>query len=180
MKKYALIITVVAAALFGGASVHAQYSPSPLPSITPMGFDCRQQTRSTELYGFCGAKDTMVEKLGSLSAEIVKRRVFIQITQGGSSGEVKLYERQQDGKFTVTTWSKGETSALLGDIDKTMFDNKAVNCVGEQVTAVLRKKLGKGTVTPDVAAPETPAAAFSHSIKDTPGEFVRTVMIILC
>jgi hypothetical protein len=145
-----------------------------------MGYDCRQQSRNTELYGFCGAKDTMLEKLASLPAEIVKRRVFIQITQGSSSGEVKLYERQKEGTFTVTTWSTKQTSGLLGDVDKTMFDNKGVNCVGEQVTAVLRNKLGTGSVTPDVAAPETPAAAFSHSIKDTPGEFVRTVMVILC
>jgi hypothetical protein len=182
MKNDTLVFTVIAAALLGSASAYAQSTPSPSPSISPMGRDCTQQSQNTELYGFCGAKASMLEKLAGLPAQLVERRVFVQITQGSSSGEVKLYERQQDGKFTVTTWSTAHTSALLADVDKTMFENKGVNCVGEQVTAVLRKKLGKekAKVTPGVAAPETPAAAFSHSIKEASGDFVRTVMIILC
>ena len=183
MKKHTLILTVVAAALLGGASAYAQSTPSPSPSGSPvMGRDCVSQSQNTELYGFCGDKATILAKLAGLPAELVERRVFLQITQGSSSGEVKLYERQQDGKFTVTTWSAAQTSSLLADVDKTMFDNKGVNCVGEQVTAVLRKKLGKekGKVTTGVAAPETPSAAFSHSIKDASGDFVRTVMVFLC
>jgi len=176
-----LILPLIAASLLGGMSVYAQSTPSPSPSISPiMNRDCVHQSQNTELYGFCGAKDVTLEKVAGLPIDIVKRRVFIQITQGSSSGEVKLYERQKDGTFTVTTWNMGQTSLLLSDIDKSMFENKGVNCVGEQVTAVLKKKLGKGNVTTGVAAPETPAAAFSHSIKNAPGDFVRTEMICLC
>jgi hypothetical protein len=178
MKKDTRIAILLAAALLGGAPVNAQ---NPTPTISPiMGRDCTQQSQNTEFYGFCGAKAVTLEKVEGLPTEIVKRRVFIQITQGSSSGEVKLYERQKDGTFTVTIWSTAQTSGVLGDVDKTMFENKGVNCVGEQVTAVLRKKLGTGNVTTGVAAPETPAAAFSHSIKDAKGEFVRTVVVVLC
>jgi hypothetical protein len=181
MKNHTLILTVITAALLGGASAYAQSTPSPSPSGSPiMGRDCTNQSQNTELYGFCGAKAVTLEKIAGLPTEIVKRRVFIQITQGSSGGEVKLYERQKDDTFTVTTWSTPQTSGVLSDVDKTMFDNKGVNCVGEQVTVVLRKKLGKGNATLGVAAPETPAAAFSHSVKDAKGEFVRTVMVILC
>jgi hypothetical protein len=179
-KNHTLVLTVFAAALFISESAYAQYTPTPTTTPILIAGDCRNSSSNTELYGFCGAKDMILKKLGGLPAEIVKRRVFLQITQGSSSGEVKLYERQGNGKFTVTTWSKGETSALLGDVDKTMFDNKGVNCVGEQVTAVLHNKLGEGSVTPDVDAPANPAAAFSHSIKNASGDFVRTVMVILC
>lgn len=176
MKKYPLILTVITAAFLICRSASSQ-SPTPSPI---MGRDCTNQSQNTELYGFCGTKVVTLEKIAGLPTEIVKRRVFIQITQGSSGGEVKLYERQKDDTFTVTTWSTAQTSGVLSDVDKTMFDNKGVNCVGEQVTAVLRKKLGKGNATSGVAAPETPAAAFSHSVKDAKGEFVRTVMVILC
>ena len=182
MNKQTLIVTVIAAALLGGASVQAQ-SPSPSPSGSPtLTGDCVQQSQNTELYGFYGAKDSILEKLAGLPIEIVKRRVFVQITQGSSSGEVKLYVRQKDDTFTVTTWSTTQTSPVLADVDKTVFDNKGVNCVGEQVTAVLRAKLEneKVTETKGVASPETPAAAFSHSVKNAKGDFVRTVMVILC
>jgi hypothetical protein len=178
MKNHTLILTIVAASVFIGESAYAQSTPTPTPIL--IAGECRSSSSNTELYGFCGAKGMVLEKLAGLPTQIVKRRVFIQITQGSTSGEVKLYERQNGGKFTVTTWSKGQTSALLADVDKTMFDNKGVNCVGEQVTAVLRDKLGEGSVTPDVDAPANPVAAFSHSIKNTEGDFVRTVMVILC
>jgi hypothetical protein len=55
-----------------------------------------------------------------------------------------------------------------------------VNCVGEQVIALLRKELKKPTeVTQDVEVP-SPAAAFSDSVQSTIGEPVRTTVWILC
>ena len=154
MKNHTLILTVFTAALLVARQLMLNPRRLQQPLLSPiMGRDCRNQSQNTELYGFCGAKAIMLEKMAGLPAEIVKRRVFLQITQGSSGGEVKLYERQRDGKFTVTTWSKRETSGVLSDVDKTMFDNKGVNCVGEQVTAVLRKKLGKGNATLGVDCP---------------------------
>ena len=180
MKKYDLIPTVVAAALLGGASVYAQSTPS--PTITPIVIagDCRNSGWNTELYGFCGGKAAMIEKIASLPVTLSSRRVFIQITQGSSSGEVKLYERKENNKFTVTKWKSEETFKLLPKIDKAIFENKGVNCVGEQVIGVLSKELKKPTeVTQDVAVP-SPAAAFSDSVQNTIGEPVRTTVWILC
>ena len=180
MKNHILILTVVAAALLGGASVYAQSTPSPSSTISPtMGRDCTNQSQNTELYGFCGAKPAMIEKIARIPVKLSERRVFIQITQGSSGGEIKLYERK-DGKFTVTTWSIPETFGLLTDIDKAIFDNKAVNCVGEQVTDLLRKRLGNGNETSNVAPPVSPTAAFKHSIEQAQGEFIQTKVVILC
>lgn len=122
----------------------------------------------------------MLEKLANLPVQLLERRVFIQITQGSSNGEVKMYERQQDGTFTVTNWTVAKTFGLLAEIDKAVFDNQGVNCTGEQVTAVLREKLGDGKISKGVAAPVSPAAAFSHSVKDASGEFVSTEVLFFC
>jgi hypothetical protein len=176
MKK--LIFILIAVASLGGAwSAYAQYTPTPTP--TSKG-GCLNASWNTELYGFCGAKPAMLEKIARIPVKLSERRVFIQITQGSSSGEIKLYERQQDGKFTVTTWSIPETFGLLADIDKAIFDNKGVNCVGEQVTDLLRKRLENPNVTTNVAPPVSPTAAFKHSIDQAQGEFIETKVVILC
>lgn len=177
MKKYTLIVTAAAAAVFIGMSAYSQSTPTPTP--TSKG-GCLIASWNTELYGFCGAKPAMLEKIARIPVKLSERRVFIQITQGSSGGEIKLYERQQDGKFTVTTWSTPETFGLLADIDKAIFENKGVNCVGEQVTDLLRKQLQNPNVTPNVAPPVSPTAAFKHSIDQAQGEFIETKVVILC
>ena len=68
----------------------------------------------------------------------------------------------------------------ITEIDKAIIDNKGVNCVGEQVKTVLKKELGKGEVSPPAAAPETPKAAFAHSVKEASGEFIKSTVIVLC
>jgi hypothetical protein len=179
MKNHTLIFTVAAAGLLIGVSAYAQSTPTPTPTPIVM-WDCRSSSWNTELYGFCGGKAAMIEKIASLPVQLSQRRVFVQITQGSSSGEVKLYERKENNKFTVTKWKSEETFKLLPKIDKSVFENKGVNCVGEQVIALLRKELKKPTeVTQDVEVP-SPAAAFSDSVQSTIGEPVRTTVWILC
>src|SRR6266513_760028 len=181
MKNHTLILTVVAAGLLIGASAYAQSTPTPTSSPIVIAGDCRSSSWNTELYGFCGGKAAMIEKIASLPVQLSSRRVFVQITQGSSSGEVKLYERQGNNTFAVTKWKNAQTFKLLPKIDKAIFDNKGVNCVGEQVIAVLRKELGKPSeVTQDVEAPVSPAAAFSDSVQNATGEPIRTTVWILC
>ena len=181
MKKHTLILTVIAAASLGGASAYAQSTPSPSPSGSPiMNWDCVQQSQNTELYGFCGKKDSILEKVAGLPTEIVKRRVFVQITQGSSGGEVKLFERKENNKFTVTRWKREDTFKLLPKIDTTVFKNKGLHCVGQQVIAELQQDLKKpAEVKQDVDVP-SPEAAFKESVQSTDGESVKTTVWILC
>jgi hypothetical protein len=176
MKKHSLILIVVAAAFLGVAPAYAQSTPTPTPA---KGTQCKRASSHTELYGFCGTKEGIIKKIASLPVQLSDRRVFVQLTQGDSGGEVKLFERQDNGTFKVTTWSTPETSMLLAEIDKTMFDNKGVNCVGEEVKNVLEANLKNPTVT-EVAGFNTPAAAFTDSVEKAGGKSVRTLMEILC
>jgi hypothetical protein len=141
---------------------------------------CAASSWNPEEYAFYGAKDSIAEKLAKIPVKLAERRVFLQVTQGDSGAEVKLYERQSDGTFNVTKWTTRESSGLLADIDKAILANKGVNCVGEQVKSVLTKALKDGKVAEKVAAPESPKAGFAHSVKDASGEFIKSVVIVLC
>jgi hypothetical protein len=179
MKKHTLILTLIAAALLGAALAYAQ-SPSPSATASPTGRECKAASWNPELYSFYGAKDVIVEKLANIPANLSERRVFLQVTQGDSRADVKLYERQEDGTFTVTEWTTRQTSRLIADIDKAIVANKGVNCVGEQVQGILAKDLKKGKVSKAVPAPASPSAAFAHQVKEASGEFIKSTVVILC
>jgi hypothetical protein len=178
MKKRTLIPTVIAAALLIGTSAYAQ-SPTPTPLKDTK---CNTAQWDPQEYRLYGAKDSIIEKLANIPAKFSERRVFVEITQGDSSARVKLYERQQDGKFTVTEWAPQETSRLVAKIDEAIIANKGVNCVGEQMKGVLNKELEgvHSDVTPGVSPPASPQAAFAHPIKDTSGKFMVCSIFFGC
>jgi hypothetical protein len=182
MKKHPLILTVIASALFMGTSAYPQSTPTPTP--TPGSkWDCAASSQNTELYGFCGKKDSVAEKVAGLPTEIVQRRVFVQITQA-KGGEVKLFERKENNKFTVTTWKREDTFKLLPKIDTAVFENKGRHCVGERVVKELQGDLKHGEppkVQQDV--PVTSPEVFKESVQSTDGddgETVKTTVWILC
>jgi len=166
MKKHILIVTLISTELLGAASAHAQR--------------CADSSWNPELYSFYGAKGTIIKKVAKIPAKLSERRVFLQVTQGDSSTDARLYERQDDGTFNVTEWSPKQTSHLLSDIDDAIITNKGVNCVGEQVKGVLKKELGEGNVSEKVSAPASPKGAFAHPVEKASGDFVKTTIVILC
>jgi hypothetical protein len=171
MKKHVLIMTMISAGLVGNVSA---VEPSPTPMT------CNRASWTPELYSLYGDKEAVAEKLAKIPATLSERRVFLQVTQGDSSADVKLFEREKDGTFTVTEWTAKKTSGLLADIDKAIVANKGVNCVGEQVKAILTKELKGGKVSKDVPAPASPEAAFAHPVKEATGAFIKTTVVILC
>jgi hypothetical protein len=177
MKSYLLIALLVTV---GSVNVASGEDPSPNPTSTPVGSNCNKQSWSPEMHTFYGSKDVILEKLGNWSAKPSEHRVFVQITQGPKGGDVKFFERSgSSGSYTVTEWSALETSKLVEALDKAIMANKGVNCVGEQMKAVL-EKLGKGTKTNDVAEPASVSAAFSHAVKEASSDFIKTVIIFGC
>jgi hypothetical protein len=162
-------------------SATASVSPSPSAYPSPEGTDaCNYQSWNPEIYCFYGAKENITEKISRLPLKLSEHRVFVQITQGDAWAQVKMFELQKDGTFTVTEWEGKDTFRLACDIDKAIVANKGINCVGEQMKGAIVKALGKGKVSHSVASPETPAAAFGHSIKAAKGDFIKAEVIVAC
>ena len=145
-----------------------------------MNWDCvRTKVRILSFTASAAKRIQFSKRLPVLPTEIVKRRVFVQITQGSSGGEVKLFERKENNKFTVTRWKREDTFKLLPKIDTTVFKNKGLHCVGQQVIAELQQDLKKpAEVKQDVDVP-SPEAAFKESVQSTDGESVKTTVWIL-
>ena len=189
VQNLCLIVSLLTACGLVSASAEDQSptpsaSPTPTPSVTPSrtggGKACNYQSWNPEIYSFYGAKENITEKVSRLPLKLSEHRVFVQITQGEAWAQVKMFELQKDGTFTVTEWEGKDTFRLACDIDKAIVANKGINCVGEQMKAAIVKALGKGKFSHSVAPPETPAAAFSHSIKAAKGEFIKSEVIVAC
>ena len=163
-------------------SATASVYPSPSASASPPGGGpaCNNASWNPEIYSFYGAKENVAEKVSRLPLKLSEHRVFVQITQGEAWAQVKMFELQKDGTFTVTEWEGKDTFRLACEIDKAIMANKGVNCVGEQMKAAIVKALGEGKVSHSVAAPETPAGAFGHSIKAANGVFIKSEVIVAC
>jgi hypothetical protein len=179
MKKLTSFAALIVAALVSSASAETAL-PAASPEASP-GPRCKVNSRSPEVYTIYGdKKDMIVQKLANIPAKLSERRVFLQVTQGDASAKVTLYEQQNDETFTVTEWTPKQTSKLVADIDREIVANKGEYCVGEQVKAVLRQKLGKGKITNGVAVPDSPQAAFAPSVEQASGEYIKSTLIILC
>jgi hypothetical protein len=183
MKTLILIIATMSAAWLGSA-FGEEPSPSPSLSASPSGSPtdaCNYNSWNPEAYCFYGEKAKIVDKLSNLpTTKLSERRVYLQITQGESRGDVKLYEREKNGTFTVTEWTTPQTAHLLTELDKVIIVNKGVNCVGEQIKSLLGKELKNGKVSEGVPPPESFKAAFAHSVNEAKGAFIRSIVLLAC
>src|SRR5262245_25573907 len=178
MKKRILIITLIAAPFVSGASA-ATDLPPPSPASSP-GPRCRATGWSPEAYTNYGKKATIIDKLGYIPTDLSTRRVFLQVTQGDSGGDVRLYEQQRDGSFSVTEWKPKETWSLLAAIDGKITSNLGKDCVGTQVEKLLSAQLGPGNSKPPAAPDVLPQKAFAPSLDEVSGDYIKTTVIILC
>ena len=180
MKKRILIITLIAAPFVSGASVASDLA-TPSAEASP-GPRCKATGWSPEAYTDYGKKDIIIEKLAYIPTDLSTRRVFLQVTQGDSTGDVRLYEQQEDGTFSVKEWKpkKKQTSTLLAAIDAKISSNLGKNCVGAEVERLLTDKLGSGTPTEAAPASVLPTQAFSPSLDAVSGDYIKTTVIILC
>ena len=181
MKRHTLIVTlIVSASLAVAAAENPSPTPTPTPTATPRVPRCQQMSWSPELYGFYGKKQTVIDKLAQIPTPISEHRIVVQITQGDATGDVRLFEQQKDGTFTVTQWATRQPSDIVAGIDKTIMDNKGRDCVGAAIKEVLTKKLGTGKTLEPLAAPGSSKDAFEPSIQAASGDFIKTVIFFGC
>ena len=177
MKKHTLVVAIVAV-----ASIRVCFCQSP-PSLSPLR-TCELSSSDVELYGFYGTKKIVAKRVADVPMNLSERRQFLQITQSGradgATTEVKLFEKQKDGSFGVTEWTKAKTPGLFDAIERAIIENKGKHCVGEAVKAVLVKKLGPGKTAASLASPASPKEAFTSSVHDASGDFVKSIIIFNC
>ncbi|WP_344340599.1 hypothetical protein, partial [Streptomyces rhizosphaericus] len=90
-----------------------------------------------------------------------------------------LFERAEDGQYTVSTWSGDSLDGLGGSLADTILANRGIHCVGEQTRAVLAP-LGM-QVQGTVPAPASHRAAFAHTVRGHgEGTFTRATCALLC
>src|SRR4051812_12035460 len=186
MNKHIIGVTFVATLIGSIWAVEPQPSPSvsrtPTPTATvSRNGACRYNSWNPESYGFYGAKETLLGKLDKIpeTAPFSERRVFVQITKGESKMEVKLFERQDDGKITVTQWTT-DKKKIPCSIDESITDNKGLDCAGEKVKNLLMKLLGKGSTVESMTAPTSAVEAFSPAVNAATGRYIATIIILLC
>jgi len=177
MKKYTLIVTLITA-----ASIRVCFCQSPTP--TPPGVVCKLASRDVELYGFYGTKEIVAERVANVPMKLSERRQFLQITQSGRTdggkAEVKLFEKQNDGSFTVTEWKNVKAPGLFDAIERAIIENKGKHCVGEACKDVLGKILGPGKPAPPLGAAASPEEAFTPSVQEISGDFGKSMIIFTC
>jgi len=183
MNRYLPIVGLIAIA-FTKIGFSQAPSPSPIASASPSATAppkrCLLSSRDVEAHTFYGTKDIVADRVPKLPVDLLDRRVFLQITESGEKTDAKLFEQQQDGSFAITQWLKGKVPGLLDEIDRAIIKNKGIDCVGEAIKNVLKRKLGAGKPAGSLAAPASPKDAFLPSVQQASGEFIKTIMIILC
>lgn len=178
MKKHALIVIVITAGL-----IRVCFCQSPSPTVVE-GTVCPQASNDVELFGFYGTKEIVAERVANVPMNPSERRLFLQITQSGrtdgANTDVKLFEKQKDGSFTVTKWTKLKAQGLFDKIERAIIDNKGKHCVGEACKAVLVEELGPGETGESLEGSASPKEAFRPSVQDASGDFVKSIIIFAC
>ena len=54
-----------------------------------------------------------------------------------------MFEKQDDGSFAITQWTKATARDLFDKLDDAIIKNKGTNCVGKAMKDVLTKNLGR-------------------------------------
>jgi hypothetical protein len=146
------------------------------PVATQLG--CDDAKWSPEVYTFYGDASAILRKIDRVPMELTRRRVFFLIAEGGNSAELRFFERSDDDRWAVYSWS-GEDADLANRVAKVILDNRGVHCVGEQVKHSLKSL----TIHSEglVPAPESARAAFAHTIR-AHGEnhYIRATVGLLC
>jgi hypothetical protein len=197
MKTPSLAIGLMAVAfgfVIAGASlaVASAESPSPSPSLTPSptaapdwgGPRCTLYAASVEVHTFYGSKEIVTEKVANMPVDLSERRVFLQVTQSGredgAKTDVKVFEKQKDGSFAITLWTKATARDLFDKLDDAIIKNKGKECVGEAMKDVLTKTLGTGKPVTPLMPPTSPKDALGPSVQDSSGDFIKTIIIFGC
>lgn len=139
---------------------------------------CVAKSWNPEVFDFYGDAASILDKIDDAQLELGDRRMYFLLVESQTGAEIRFFERVNDELTAVFSWSgesAGDLKTRIGDV---ILDNHGVNCVGEQLKALVTKNLSvqlEGTVP----APTTSRAAFAHTIRNN-SEYLRATTALLC
>lgn len=167
----------ISAVAFGGSQTS---SVAGFKLASEGGAGCDENSRAPEVFELYGDPATVLGKLDKLDLGLDKRRLYVFTVESAQGAELRLFEKQPDGKAVrVSTW-KGATLGDLGhEIGNGLLKNKGVHCAGEQTKSMLNSKLNLKAEN-DVPFPVSARSAFAHSVQNSGSDFVRATIFLLC
>jgi hypothetical protein len=143
------------------------------------GVGCEAESWAPEVITFYGDSETVIRKLGKFEMNLSGRRVFALLVEGNKETEIRVFERSAPGTYSVSLWKGALTPTLRGNIDKSIIDNKGVNCVGEQTKGIV-SQLPELKTESEIPAPASAKGAFAHPIRNMSAPYVRATVYLLC
>lgn len=141
---------------------------------------CAGFSWSPEVFDFYGNPEAVIEKIDGQKLPVTERRMYFLLVESAQGAEMRFFERVSEGLAAVFSWSGESAVELKSRIDRAVLSNRGVNCIGEQLKALIAEGVElnlEGTVP----APATPRAAFAHTIRNNGGDgYVRATTAMLC
>lgn len=143
---------------------------------------CKTAAWDCQSHHFMGSPETVIENLTGLPDELVGRRVYMLMVEGGGRSEARIFERfnLEDTEGTVSGWAEKDVAGLVTQITEVLVANRGVHCPGEQVKATLEseREIHVGAPAP---APRSAAEAFVPLLDGFRDEkFVQATVMVLC
>jgi hypothetical protein len=143
--------------------------------------DCAISAFNPYSYDFYGDDNTILESMDNSALNVTDRRMFMLSVENDAQAEVKLYERVDDGTWSVSTWRGDSVAEIRSKISDMLFRNKGVFCTGEQAKGIfggLHVDFAPDGIVP---APVSARAAFAHPIRAyTKGGYGRASITCFC
>jgi hypothetical protein len=150
-----------------------------LMASTATAEDCEEASWSPEVFTFYGDAETIVRHLSDAKMRLPERRLYAVTIEGDGAAEIRLFERQGDGKrFRVSSWKGQALGDLHQQLSSAIRENRGVACIGEQAKGLIRK-VGVSTDLGAIPAPVNGRAAFAHSIRGAKG-FATVAVYLFC
>lgn len=141
---------------------------------------CKPKSWNPEVFDFYGDAAGILDKIDDAQLELSDRRMYFLLVESQTSAEVRFFERFNEELAAVFSWTGESAGDLKSRIGEVILANRGVNCVGEQLKALVTDSLSiqlEGTVP----APLTSRAAFAHTIRNNNSDgYLRATTALLC
>lgn len=152
-----------------------------LPNVIPGGAKCAMSAFNPYSYEFYGDASTILDSLDRSGVDLSERRMLMLAVENGETAEIKLYEKVENGMWSVSTWTGKDVDEIRRSINQMLFDNKGVFCTGEQAKGVFQNLEIVFAQDGVVPAPHSARAAFGHPIRAyTKESYGRATVTCFC